>query len=264
MSRYRIRTIIDVRSRTEYIQQGKIYDAKVRNIVGTLQSEVAVAPMQIPDIQYHEIDLNGSSYERTLLRRLRYTSLAKLIALMTMGRRTEAISVLGKEVIQPRGLVGQARDSINSSGHESKQVFKILADAESHPVFFHCTSGKDRTGLVALLLLLILEIPLNVVSADYMASEGQLTSERELRLRELKAMGLSDDFADYPPNWVNDVHEHIRKIYGSIHGYLELIGVDQALRCKIRSNIFKNTEAKSSEVCVYKGFYNCRPYIHTL
>lgn len=183
---------------------------------------------------------------------------------MTMGRRTEAISVLGKEVIQPQGLVGQARDSIDSSGNELKQVFETLADSGSYPVFFHCTSGKDRTGLVALLLLLILEIPLDVISVDYMASEGQLTSERELRLRELKAMGLSDDFADCPPNWVIDVHSHIRKSYGSLHGYLNLIGIDQALRCRIRSNILDNTTAKISKVCVCKGSHSCRIYTHTL
>lgn len=183
---------------------------------------------------------------------------------MTMGRRTEAISVLGKEVIQPRGLVGQAKDSIDSSGHELKGIFETLANSGSYPVFFHCTSGKDRTGLVALLLLLILEIPLDVILVDYMASEGQLASERGLRLRELKAMGLSDDFADCPPNWVVDVDEHIRRSYGSVHGYLDLIGVDQALRCRIRSNILENTTAKLSTVCVYNGFHNCQIYTYTL
>lgn len=85
-----------------------------------------------------------------------------------MGRRAEAISILGKEVIQPQGLVGQAKDTIDSSGHELKEVFEILADSGCYPVFFHCTSGKDRTGLVTLLLLLLLEIPLDAISVDYM------------------------------------------------------------------------------------------------
>ena len=158
---------------------------------------------------------------------------------MAVGRRTEAISILGKEVIQPGGLVGQAIDSIDSSGYELKQVFQVLADGENYPVFFHCTSGKDRTGLVAFLLLLILGVPLNVISVDYMASEGELVSERDFRIQELSVMGLSDEFVDCPPNWVVAVHDHIKQTYG-VARYLDRIGVDEALQHKIKLNLLKD------------------------
>ncbi|KAI4263113.1 MAG: hypothetical protein L6R42_001722, partial [Xanthoria sp. 1 TBL-2021] len=95
-------------------------------------SESAIAPLKIPNVCYHDISLNGSSYERMLLKRL-----SKLIALLAVGRRTEAIAILGREVIQPRGLVGQATDVIDSSAAELKQIFQVLADAQ-YPIFFHC------------------------------------------------------------------------------------------------------------------------------
>ncbi|KAL9057517.1 MAG: hypothetical protein Q9206_002307 [Seirophora lacunosa] len=200
--------------------------------------------MKIPDIRYREINLNGSSYERALLKRLRYTSLAKLIALMAMGRRTEAIFILGSEIIQPRGLLGQAKDAIDSSVRELKQILEILAEAENHPVLFHCTSGKDRTGLVAFMLLLILDIPLDAISADYQASESELVTEKETRIQELRVMGLSADFADCSPNWVVDVHKHIIETYGSVPGYLDCIGFDESLRSKVKSNLLENMTAK--------------------
>ncbi|KAL9006708.1 MAG: hypothetical protein Q9188_000582 [Gyalolechia gomerana] len=162
-----------------------------------------------------------------------------------MGRRSEAVAILGKEVIQPRGLVGQAIDSIDSSGGELKQIFDVLADAENYPLFFHCTSGKDRTGLLAFLILLVLDVPLDVISVDYMASEGELVSERELRIRELQAMGLSDDFAHCPPNWVMDVYGHIGRTYGSVQAYLDGIRVDEAVRHKVRSNILAQATVQS-------------------
>lgn len=158
---------------------------------------------------------------------------------MAVGRRTEAIAILGKEVIQPRGLVGQAIDVVDSSGIELKQIFDVLADPESFPVFFHCTSGKDRTGLVTLILLLILEVPLDIISVDYMASEGELIPERALRIQELKEMGLSEEFADCSPQWAMDVHEHITKTYGNYRTYFDRIGIDGALRHKIKSNILE-------------------------
>ncbi|KAI4160507.1 MAG: hypothetical protein L6R39_000213 [Caloplaca ligustica] len=164
---------------------------------------------------------------------------------MATSRRTEAIAILGREVIQPRGLTGQAIDSLDSSGHELKRVFEVLADAENYPIFFHCTQGKDRTGLVAFLLLLMLDVPLDVVSVDYLASERELLPERELRIQELRAIGLSDDFADCPPSWAVDVHEHIRRAYGSVRGYLGRIGIDEASRNKIRSCILEHPTLES-------------------
>ncbi|KAL8807504.1 MAG: hypothetical protein Q9182_000669 [Xanthomendoza sp. 2 TL-2023] len=222
----------------EHIQQGKKHDAKVRELASEAEPESPIAPTKVPGICYRDISLNGRSYEKKLLKRLRYASLA-LIALMALGHRTEAIKILGKEVIQPRGLVGQATDAIDSSGLELKQVLSLLADAENYPVYFHCTSGKDRTGLVALILLMILDVPCDIISVDYMASEGELLSERKFRIQELQAMGLSDDFANCPPRWVMDVHEHIIRTYGNFQSYLDRIGVDEALRHGIRSNILE-------------------------
>ncbi|KAL8656653.1 MAG: hypothetical protein Q9210_000085 [Variospora velana] len=139
---------------------------------------------------------------------------------MAVGRRTEAIFILGSEVIQPRGLLGQAKDSIDSSVMELKQILEILAEAENYPVLFHCTSGKDRTGLIAFMLLLILDIPLDVISADYLASEGELIAEKEAKIQELSTIGL-------------------------VHEYLDWIGFGEALRSKIKINLLEDTEAKS-------------------
>ncbi len=71
---------------------------------------------------------------------------SKLITLMVLGRRTEAIAILGNEVIQPRGLVGQATDVIDSSATELKQIFHVLADAQ-YPIFFHCVSSGSPHSL---------------------------------------------------------------------------------------------------------------------
>lgn len=160
---------------------------------------------------------------------------------MAIGRRTEAISVLGKEVIQPGGLVGQAKDTIDCSGIELKRVLEILANAGNYPIYFHCTQGKDRTGLVALLLLVILNIPQDVIAVDYLASEGELLPERGARIQELRAMSLSDDFADCPPNWIADVCRHITCKYGSSNDYFDCIGVGRDLRQKIQANILETS-----------------------
>ncbi len=141
--------------------------------------------------------------------------------------------------MQSRGLVGLGKDSLDNSKSEIRLVFQILADSREYPVMIHCTQGKDRTGLVVVLLLLLLEIPPHVVSADYVASERYLLPEKEARMQDLKEMGLSEDFAGCPGNFVEEVHDHIMKTYGSLQGYLQRIGVDQAMQEKIEQNMLE-------------------------
>jgi len=48
-------------------------------------------------------------------------------------------------------------------------IMKIFADAECG-VLFHCTAGKDRTGVIAALLLSLAGVPLPDILADYQIS----------------------------------------------------------------------------------------------
>ena len=47
---------------------------------------------------------------------------SKLITLMALGYRMEAISILGRNVMQPRGLVGLGYDSLDNCGPEIAEV----------------------------------------------------------------------------------------------------------------------------------------------
>ncbi|MBQ1251391.1 MAG: tyrosine-protein phosphatase, partial [Firmicutes bacterium] len=56
------------------------------------------------------------------------------------------------------------------------KVFRIFANAEGG-VLFHCESGKDRTGTIAALLLLLNDVPDDVIVEDYDLSSRTLTAE---------------------------------------------------------------------------------------
>jgi protein-tyrosine phosphatase len=54
-----------------------------------------------------------------------------------------------------------------------RRVFAALADPTIRcPVLIHCTSGKDRTGVVVALLLVSLAIPAELALREYLLSEG--------------------------------------------------------------------------------------------
>lgn len=49
-------------------------------------------------------------------------------------------------------------------------AFHTFADADAYPIYFHCTFGRDRTGVVAALLLLTLGATRDEVMGEYLRS----------------------------------------------------------------------------------------------
>ncbi|MFP6681982.1 MAG: tyrosine-protein phosphatase, partial [Gammaproteobacteria bacterium] len=42
------------------------------------------------------------------------------------------------------------------------------------PAIFHCTSGKDRTGMITAIILLALEVPIGAITADYAMTQDRV------------------------------------------------------------------------------------------
>ena len=149
----------------------------------------------------------------------------------------EAIAILGREVMAPRGLIGLGKDSLDHGTSELREIFTVLADSNKYPILIHCTQGKDRTGLVIILLLLLLNVPLGAISADYTVSENELESERESRLEEIRRVGLGEEFAACQSNFVQEMAGHLQDVYGGVQGYLRRIGVDDRTQDRVKENV---------------------------
>ncbi|THX57033.1 hypothetical protein D6D06_03947 [Aureobasidium pullulans] len=232
---YKIHTIIDLRTKSEHIVQAQKRSVPLASAEPVAPSNnQAAEPVKIPGLNYSEINFNGSSYSFALIRQLRYWSAAKLIALMAAGYRTQAISILGTEVMSERGLVGLAFDSLAHCTSEVLAVFRVLADEKNYPVVVHCTQGKDRTGLTILLVLLLLHVETEAINSDYMRTQKELVSEREARIVEIRSIGMPDSFADCDPQWVESVSAHIVEKYGSVEDYLLRCGVTKDMQQTVR------------------------------
>jgi protein tyrosine/serine phosphatase len=143
---------------------------------------------------------------------------------MIFGYRMEAISILGREVMQPRGLVGLGFDSIDHCGPEIAEALRAYSTSENYPILSHCTQGKDRTGLIIALILSLLEVPNEAISHDYILSESELLPERESRMKEIRSIGLTEDFAGCPADWIGKMEWHLEEKYGGVRGYCRGIG----------------------------------------
>ena len=249
-SRYGIKSIIDLRSTTEHIDQAKKHKTKSQIAASPIvpSEERASDVIKIAGVKYHEINLNGGAFARALLWRLRWSSLAKLISLMALGYRNAAIGILGREVMAPRGLIGLGKDTLDYGTNELRQIFFLLADPATYPILIHCTQGKDRTGLVIMLLLLLLDVPVDAISADYMASERELGSEKEARMKEIQSVGLGEAFAGCPEGFVNEMLRHINQNHLKLDTYLRTIGADSEVQESIRHQLLDDNVDGTNEI----------------
>jgi protein-tyrosine phosphatase len=180
----------------------------------------------MPGVTYHEINFNGSSFSRMLISKLSWMEFFRLAGLMVLGYRLDAIKIIAPHM-EEMGLVGLATSSMDVCKREVKQVFDVLTDERSWPVLVHCTQGKDRTGLIVMLVLFLLGADQTAIDEDYRLSESELLPEREQRMKEIRSIGLTEQFAVCPPDVVSSVHSHIKEKYGTTEKYLEYTGVSK-------------------------------------
>ncbi|KAF2499448.1 tyrosine/serine phosphatase-like protein [Lophium mytilinum] len=234
---YGIRNVIDLRTKTEHIQQAQKRDDKIKSSAAVPQSNNEVAePLKIPGVTYHEINFNGHAFSKMLINKLTWREFGRLVWLMATGYRLDAIKILSPHM-RAAGLVGLAKDSLDVCTKEVYQVFAVLAESGNWPVMLHCTQGKDRTGLTVMLVLMLLGVPQEAVEKDYMVSEPNLLSEKTERMKEIESIGLTEHFASCPPELVPEVQNHITEKYGSVEKYLLKTGVTKEMQETIKTRL---------------------------
>lgn len=234
-----IKMVMDLRTKTEHLNAAKKRKAALASapVAHATSNAAAAEPLQIPGIKYLEIKLTGRRFEWYLLGQLSAWSYFKFIILFLFGFRMRAISILGREVIRPRGLVGLAVDTLDLCGLEIKEALESFLEPDNLPVLVHCTQGKDRTGIVVMLALMVVGVPLEAIDLDYQLSDEALRPEKESRLAEIREIGLTDEFGDTAKDLVDKVASHLQKRYKGLDKYLDGIGFTQERRERLRDSL---------------------------
>jgi protein-tyrosine phosphatase len=113
------------------------------------------------------------------------------------------------------------------------QSLRIVADFDNLPLVFHCSAGKDRTGLLAAILLSALGVDEQDIVADYATTAFYME-------RHLNRISQDPQEAEFLASLPSYIHEStpssmeallasIRREYGSTRNYLTLHGADGAL-----------------------------------
>ena len=115
-------------------------------------------------------------------------------------------------------------------GDRFATVVELVADSGGHPVVFFCAGGKDRTGLVAALVLGALGVADETIAADYVLTAGILPVLLERNRVRAEARGVSAEVDQHElltaeATTMLAVLERLRWDHGSVEGYLESHGL---------------------------------------
>jgi protein-tyrosine phosphatase len=117
-------------------------------------------------------------------------------------------------------------------------IFNGIAASEG-PVLFHCFAGKDRTGLVAAILLSLAGVEPQAIGADYAETDFQLAARYEEWLAKATPERLESmrNELQCPPEWMLSTLEHVERRWGGVEAYLEAAGVSPAAIARLQSKL---------------------------
>lgn len=123
-------------------------------------------------------------------------------------------------------------------------VVRLISRRENLPLVFHCTGGKDRTGICAALLLAALGVPEESILADHDLSNSCNAERLQPIYARFAAIGISPDraapYLAAPAEPLVAMLEHLKKKYQSVDGYLlHKGGLDQTTLSALRSGLLQ-------------------------
>jgi protein-tyrosine phosphatase len=147
-----IKTVVDFRSKQLTVNDDLVVTSEAESAKDRLPEDV--------DIVWEDTAINESvvvpDYEAVI--GSTYADDAAVIEAVKKGYRRIVVGIPGEDPD-----LGDARA-------QYKKFFKTLLASDGKPVLFHCSAGKDRTGVAAALLLSALGVSREMIIKDYLAS----------------------------------------------------------------------------------------------
>jgi hypothetical protein len=119
-----------------------------------------------------------------------------------------------------RDLPGSYLWKVDNRGEAIAAILAEIAESPPGGVLFHCLAGKDRTGVVAALLLTVVGVGRDAIVEDYVLSDGTMPTE-------------------FPPTpeVMLGMLDHLDHRHGGVPAYLAGIGVGAPVQEALRRRL---------------------------
>lgn len=131
-------------------------------------------------------------------------------------------------------------DMLVHGGDSIAAAVTLIADGA--PALFHCAAGKDRTGVIAAMVLGLLDVPHDAIIDDYHASIGAVAAFTDwLTVEFPEAMDAMTsqppEYLEAPPAAMHGFLSEVDARYGSMHDLARHLGVAEDTIGELRTRL---------------------------
>ena len=186
----------------------------------------------------HCVDLRGAHECQALPNRLPGITIEHLSIDPTVLRRVRERQQQGQALGRAEAvelMQETYQDFVRLRGPVFGQLLARIAGREA-PLVFHCTAGKDRTGMAAALLLGALGVHRDDVMTDYLLTNRLY--RRDARVEEAAPPEVLEVLWQVQPEFLHTAWRCIDEEFGGIDAYLAgPVGLDAAARERLRERL---------------------------
>ena len=138
-----------------------------------------------------------------------------------------------QRLIEKKDTIGKSYITLIDNFPAIKKIFEIMANADGS-VLFHCQEGKDRTGIISMILFGLVGVFRTDIMADYEISSANLGYVDMYGQNENEAV-----FRITSPYNIKEAIEYLQRNYGTYDAYLEYAGVEKKIIEKIKEKMIE-------------------------
>lgn len=136
------------------------------------------------------------------------------------------------------------RQFVDTFAYQYQPFLDLIAEEENAPLLFHCTAGKDRTGLGTGLVLAMLGVDKEVIYDDFMMSNyyrNKLINKTLKKSTLIVKQRVVQPLVEVKESYIKSAFDAIDKKYGGIDNFLEKeYGLDAEKLESIRNKYLMN------------------------
>lgn len=137
-----------------------------------------------------------------------------------------------EKIISGKVSVGESYRNLIDHYAAVREIVKVLANAEGSALY-HCQEGKDRTGIVSMIIMGLADVPRGDIIADYETSSAHLGY--------IERYGEDEPFSIFritDPYYMKEAYDYVIRKYKTFEEYLLYAKADakdiDTLRRRIR------------------------------
>jgi len=135
---------------------------------------------------------------------------------------------------EPTFVTARYRQLFTEGSASLARAVRVLAEPDALPAVFHCSAGKDRTGVLAALVLGFLGVPQPVIVEDYaLSAEAMVALLARLKIEYADAADEVERYApaviSVAPQTMDAFLDELRTEHGGFDGLAATLGVTDAV-----------------------------------